>query len=117
MYTVYSFYAKYFIWKHLSVYEKKLFMLGTLYFPHQQYTNLNKLDTLVPEALCEAKETRGEKEEPLVTSVANPTSTLDLVQNLILACDWPFVKICQTSLGNKHYCKLIVAIMVIISLQ
>jgi hypothetical protein len=35
--------------------------------------------TLVPEALCEAKETRGEKEEPLVTSVANPTSTLDYV--------------------------------------
>jgi hypothetical protein len=33
--------------------------------------------TLVPEALCEAKETIGEKEEPLVTSVANPTSTLD----------------------------------------
>ena len=33
--------------------------------------------TLVPEALCEVKETRGEKEEPLVTLVANPTSTLD----------------------------------------
>jgi hypothetical protein len=33
--------------------------------------------TRVPEALCEAKEMRGEKEEPLVTSVANPTSTLD----------------------------------------
>jgi hypothetical protein len=32
---------------------------------------------VVPEALCEAKETRGEKEEPLVTSVAIPTSTLD----------------------------------------
>ena len=29
--------------------------------------------TLVPEALCEAKETRGEKE----ASVANPTSTID----------------------------------------
>jgi hypothetical protein len=27
--------------------------------------------------LCKAKETRGEKEEPLVISVANPTSTLD----------------------------------------
>jgi hypothetical protein len=27
---------------------------------------------MVPEALCEAKEMRGEKEEPLVTSVANP---------------------------------------------
>jgi hypothetical protein len=34
----------------------------------------------IPEAPCEAKLTRGEKEEPLVplvTSVANPTSTLD----------------------------------------
>jgi hypothetical protein len=54
---------------------------------------------------------RGEKEEPLVTSVANPTTTLDLVN---LACDWPFVKICQTGLGNKHYCKLIIAIKAII---
>jgi hypothetical protein len=38
------------------------------------------INTLVPEpeALCEAKETRGEKEEPLVTLVANRTSTLDL---------------------------------------
>ena len=44
--------------------------------------------TLVPEALCEAK-----KRE--TTSVANPTSTLDYVQNLNLACDWPFLKICQ----------------------
>jgi hypothetical protein len=34
-------------------------------------------DITVPEVLCEAKETRGEKEEPLVTSVGNPTSTLD----------------------------------------
>jgi hypothetical protein len=33
--------------------------------------------TLVSEALCEAKETRGEKEKPPVTSVENPTSTLD----------------------------------------
>ena len=45
---------------------------------------------------------RGEKEEPLVTSVANSTSTLGLVQNFNLACDWPFVKICQTGLGNKQ---------------
>jgi hypothetical protein len=37
------------------------------------------LPTLVPEALCEVKVTRGEKEEPLVTSVANPTSTLDYI--------------------------------------
>jgi hypothetical protein len=29
------------------------------------------------EALCEAKETKGEKEDPLVTSVPNSTSTLD----------------------------------------
>jgi hypothetical protein len=41
-------------------------------------TQLGKFKfTLVPEALCEAKLTRGKKEEPLVTSVANPTSTLD----------------------------------------
>jgi hypothetical protein len=60
------------------------------------------------------KRREGRGEEPLVTSVANPTSTLAWVQNLNLACDWPFVKICQTSLGNKHHCKLIVAIMAII---
>jgi hypothetical protein len=46
-----------------------------------QLTLVNTLpstySTLVPEALCEAKETRGEKEEPLVTSVANSISTLD----------------------------------------
>ena len=30
------------------------------------------------------------------------TSTLGLVQNFNLACDWPFVKICQTGLGNKQ---------------
>ena len=47
----------------------------------------------------------GEQEELLVTSVVNPSSTLDLVPKLNFACDWrPFVKICQTSLGNKHYC-------------
>ena len=34
---------------------------------------LGREATLVPEALREAKETRGENEEPLVTSVANPT--------------------------------------------
>jgi hypothetical protein len=34
-------------------------------------------NTLVPEALFKAKLMRGEKEEPLVTSVENPTSTLD----------------------------------------
>ena len=50
--------------------------------------------TLVPEPLCEAKETRGENGELLVTSIANPTSTLQEVQNLNLVCDWPFVKIC-----------------------
>ena len=50
---------------------------------------------------------RGENGHPLVTSIANLTSTLDLVQNLNLACDWPFVKICQTGLENKHYCTLI----------
>ena len=66
-------------------------------------THITIYSTLVPEALCEAKETRGEKQEPLVISIANPTSTLDQVQNLNLACDWPFVKICQTGLGNKHY--------------
>ena len=74
------------------------------------------LFTLVLEALFEAKETRGEKEKSLVTSVVNPTSTLDQVQNLNLACDWPFVKICQTGLGKQHYCKLIIAIKAIISL-
>jgi hypothetical protein len=36
-----------------------------------------KIHTLFPEALCKAKEMRGEEEEPLVTSVANTTSTLD----------------------------------------
>ena len=60
---------------------------------------------MVPKSLCEAKETIGEQEELLVTSVVNPSSTLDLVPKLNFACDWrPFVKICQTSLGNKHYC-------------
>jgi hypothetical protein len=33
--------------------------------------------TMVPQALCEAKETRGENGDPLVTSIAKPTSTLD----------------------------------------
>jgi hypothetical protein len=37
---------------------------------------------------------------PRITSIANFTSTLDWVQNLNLTCDWPFVKICQTGLGN-----------------
>ena len=47
---------------------------------HGYQTRVNVLypDTLVPEALCEAKKTRREKEEPLVASVVNPTSTLDL---------------------------------------
>jgi hypothetical protein len=45
----------------------------------------------------------GEKEGPLVTiSVANPTSTHDYVQNFNFTCDWPFVKIYQAGLGNKH---------------
>jgi hypothetical protein len=44
--------------------------------------------TLVPEALCEEKETRGEKEEPLVTSVANPTSTLDYGPFIIYDRGW-----------------------------
>jgi hypothetical protein len=26
---------------------------------------------------------------------------------LNLACDWPFVKICQTGLGNKHHWELL----------
>jgi hypothetical protein len=34
---------------------------------------LGRETTLVPEALREAKETRGENEEHLVTSIANPT--------------------------------------------
>ena len=60
---------------------------------------------MVPKSTCEAKETIGEQEELLVTSVVNPCSTLDLVPKLNFACDWrPFVKICQTGLGNKHYC-------------
>jgi hypothetical protein len=60
---------------------------------------------MVPKSLCEAKETIGEQEELLVTSVVNPSSTLDLVPKLNLSFDWrPFVKIFQTSLGNKHYC-------------
>ena len=33
--------------------------------------------TLVLEALCKVKETRGKNGEPLVTSIANPTSTPD----------------------------------------
>ena len=37
---------------------------------------------------------RGKKKRE-TTSVTNPTSTLDYVQNLNLACDWPFLKICQ----------------------
>ena len=45
--------------------------------------NIKCQDTLVPEALCEAKETRGEKEEPLGR---------------------------KSLLGNKHYCKLIIGI-------
>jgi hypothetical protein len=45
-----------------------------LSFSHDRYKIIQYLadwqnvsGTLVPEALCEAKETRGEKEEPLVT--------------------------------------------------
>ena len=37
---------------------------------------LSLFATLVPEALCEAKETRGENGEHLVTSIANPTSNI-----------------------------------------
>jgi hypothetical protein len=40
-------------------------------------TSYMKMVPEIPEAPCETKLTRGEKEEPLVTSVANPTSTLD----------------------------------------
>jgi hypothetical protein len=53
---------------------------------------------MVPEGLCEAKETIGEQEEPLVTLVANPSFTLDQVPRLNFACDWPIAKICQTGL-------------------
>jgi hypothetical protein len=74
---------------------------------HQHRKNLGDIGHgIIPvpiEALWEAKETRGENGEPLVTSIANPASTPDLLQNLNLACDWPFVKISQTGLGNKHY--------------
>jgi hypothetical protein len=49
-------------------------------YPSSQFTTKGRISgTLVTEALREAKETRGEMEEPLVTPVANPTSTFDLV--------------------------------------
>jgi hypothetical protein len=57
--------------------EKVSDTMGPLVPVSQKIFEFSENITLVPEAHCEAKETRGEKEEPLVTSVANPTSTLD----------------------------------------
>jgi hypothetical protein len=61
------------------------------------------------------KKREARRKEPLVTSVANLTSyflfrpdrRLHLIRFIIW---WPFVKICQTGLGNKHYCKLIMVL-------